>query len=913
MTTSGSLGLALNNAVSGLRVNQQSLAVLSQNIANVNTDGYSRQVVQQSANYIAGVGSGVNIDDITRKIDVYLQRSTISQGSTNATSQTISNYYDRLQALIGQPGSENSIDEFITTFTNSLQQLSNNPDALANRSNTVNAANILAQQISGLASGIEDLRLQADGDITAAVRTVNQTLDQLSDLNDAIATAKGIGNSTAGLLDQRDQLLKTLSSNLDITVNYDNAGRVNVTTTSGAALIEGGVRHQLQYNPVQSANTFVEGGNINALTVLTYNSNNQPIGTPITLISGGQSENVTSRLTSGNINGLQQLRDNILPQVLSQLDELANGLRNSVNAIQNAGSGFPPAASLTGQRAVDPTALINWSGNVRIAVVNNDGSPLSSFYPDENFTGIRPLNLDLTSLNSGAGQGIPTTQSILDAINDHFRAPGPKVRLGDLNNIRLASQTSTLPSGAPSLFNFDLDIENISANLAPVFVTGVTVLDSGGANITNLTQGPPSVTLSATNTYTTTAGQSTVDVSLQNLPPGLAVGDTIYLGAPSVANVNGIPAANLTGYFTVSAITGNSVTIDSGVVAGAGPAVSDATPATAYGAYTKILGGQQLRTSATPLQVDLSAAAASPYYDITLNVGTVDGTGAVRTSQIIYRVFNNASNLTNDRYSATAANGNGTLVQPQTTQDALRAILVDADGNELPKFNGAYGNQPGFIKLIAADGAGIAIDSLDSSQNGLASTVGDIGTGYGFSQYFGLNNFFDTNGPTATGDTLRNSAINLKVQDRLLGNPNLLSTGALVLQKQPAAGTNLPPQYTYVRYAGDNSIAQQFAKLSTTGVTFGAAGGLASSTISIASYSSQILSFQASKATAATSEAANAKTLLDGFTTRQNATSGVNLDEELANTITYQNAYAATARVITIVNQLYDSLLQSIQ
>ncbi|MFM9891153.1 MAG: flagellar hook-associated protein FlgK [Rickettsiales bacterium] len=913
MTNAGSLGLALNNAVSGLRVNQQSLAVLSQNIANVNTEGYSRQVVQQSANYIAGVGSGVNIDDITRKIDVYLQRSSISQGSTTASSQTVSSYYDRLQSLIGQPGASNSIDEYITTFFNSLQQLANNPDTLANRSNTVNGANILAQQISGLAYNIQDLRLQADNDITAAVRTVNQTIDQLSNINDAIATAKGVGNSTAGLLDQRDQLLKTLSENFDITVNYEDSGRVNVTTGSGAALVEGGIRHQLQYIPAQSSNAFIQGTNLNALTVLTLNTKNEQIGTPVTLIGTGQSENVTSRLTSGKLNGLQQLRDNILPQVLSQLDELANGLRNSVNAIQNAGSGYPPANSLTGERALDPTAPINFSGVVRIATVNNNGSPLTSFYADENYTGIRPLNLDLGALNSGSGQGAPSTQAIIDEINDHFKAPGPKVKLGDLNNIRLASDTAILPSGAPSLFNFDLDIENISSSLAPVFVTGVTVLNSVGTNITSLTQNAPNVTLSTSNTYTTTAGLSTVDVNLQTLPAGLAVGDTIYLGAPSAPSINGIPAANLTGYFTVSAITGNSVTIDSGVIAGVGPAVSDATPATAYGAYAKVVGGQQIRTSNSQFQVDLTAGAGSPYYDITLDVGTVDSTGAVRTSQITYRVNNNTSNLYNDRYTATAANGNGTIVLPQTTQDALRAILVDADGNELPKFNGVYGNQPGYLKLIAADGAGVAIDSLDSSQNGLTNVVGDIGTGYGFSQYFGLNNFFESNGPTATGDTLHNSAINLKVQDRLLNNANLVSTGSLTLQKQPPAGSTLPPQYTYLRYAGDNTIAQKLAQLSTAGVSFQAAGGLASSTISIGSYSSQILSFQASQASASTAEADNAKTLLDGFTTKQNATSGVNLDEELANTITYQNAYAATARVITIVNQLYDSLLQAIQ
>ena len=67
-----SLTLALNNALSGLRVNQQSLAVLAQNIANANTEGYTRKVVDQSSVVIDGVGSGVRVDDISRKVDQFL-------------------------------------------------------------------------------------------------------------------------------------------------------------------------------------------------------------------------------------------------------------------------------------------------------------------------------------------------------------------------------------------------------------------------------------------------------------------------------------------------------------------------------------------------------------------------------------------------------------------------------------------------------------------------------------------------------------------------------------------------------------------------------------------------------------------------------------------------------------------------
>lgn len=913
MTASASLGLALNNAVSGLRVNQQSLAVLSQNISNVNTDGYSRQVVQQSANYVEGIGSGVKIDDIVRKVDKYLQRSVQSQGSTNATAQTVSDYYSRLQSLIGQPGAQNSVDAYITTFFNSLQALTATPDTPSLRSNAINTANTLAQNISGTANHIEDLRFQADRDISDLVSSTNQTIDQLTALNDTIAKAKGLGNPTAGLLDERDRLLRSLASNLDVNVTYNESGGVNVVTGSGISLVEGGIRHQLRYDPAQSVDTLTSDGTLNALTVVTYDASGKQTGTPQVLITAGASSAVSSRISSGKLAGLQQIRDTVLPQVLDQLDQLASRLRDNVNKVQNSGSGFPPATSLTGQRLTDPSTPINWTGAIRLAVVKPDGSPAQAGYADENYTGKRPLLLTLSTLDSGFGQGTPTTQSIIDEINNHFAAPSPKVELGNLNNIQLASNTSLLPSGAPSLFTFDLDAENISAYNAPTFVTGITVKDSGGTNITSVTQGPPSVTLSTTNTYTSTAGLSTVDVALATLPTGLSVGDTIYLGAPSVPGVNGIPAANLTGYFKVTAIAGTTVTVDSGVIAGPGGPVSDATPATAYGAYATIGAGAQQRTTANgKLQVDLSGNIATPYYDVTLDVGTVDQNGVAQTSQITYRVFNNAQNLLNDRYSATAATGSGTIVPPQTTQDTLRAIMVDKDGNELPKVNGIYGNTQGYLKLIATNGNSVVIDSLDSQQLGLSTVPSDTGTGYGFSHYYGLNNFFESNAETLTGETVHNSAIKLKVQQRLLDNSNLLSTGALVLQNQPPAGSTLKPQYTYVRYAGDNTTVQALANLGTDAVSFDAAGGLPSSSISLTSYTGQLLGHISSQSTAATATAATAQSLYDGFKSRSDAVSGVNLDEELANTITYQNAYSATARIVTVVNAMYDSLLQAI-
>lgn len=908
-----SLGLALNNALTGLRVNQQSIAVLSQNIANVNTLGYSRQVINQSAVNVNGQGSGVRIDDIVRKVDQYLQRSVQTQGSNNAANQTVDAYFQRLQGLLGRPGAANSIDNFVTSFFNSLQQLAETPETNSLKSNAVASASLLSSQLANLSQNTNDLRFEADREIANVVATINGSLDRLRSINDALNQASSLGQSTAGLLDNRDRELLTISENLDITTSFSSSGTVSITTNNGAALLEDGVRYQLRYSQASAVTVFSNDLPVNALQVVAFNAAGQEVGSPTTLISSGTGSQVTTNITSGKLYALQQVRDQRFTGILDQLDSLASRLRDNVNALHNRGAGFPPATSFTGDRELRPSSASNWTGSVRISVLRSDGQSVSSGYADETYTGIRPLRLDLAALNSGQGNGRPSLQAIVDEINNHFGPPGNKVTLGNLNNIQIASDTNVLPSGAPPLFNFDLDLDNISDQSARVFVTGITVTDDTAANITNVTQGAPATTIQPLNSYTTVAGLPDVTLNLassQNLVPG----DRIFLGAPS-GPVNGIPAANLTGFFTVTSVVGNAVTITAGANATITGSVNDPANVSALGAYDTIAPGVKDRTrDRGELQVDFSGNPGSAFYDITLNVSVIDDQGNISSAPVTYRVNNNESNLLNQRYDVQSAGAPASVVLPGTSQQSLRAVLVDANGVELPTLNGRYIEGPAFLKLIGGNSSesyGVAIDELDSRQVGDPDAVPpDSGTNRGFSHYFGLNNFFASNLPTSTGDTVKGSAANLRVQERLIDNPSLISTGRLV-QQQPSASTNNRPVYTFVRFAGDNSNIQALASFNATRVSFDAIGGLPATEQSLQGYSSEILGFVSQRTAEAEDNANNTQLLLDGFTSRLNSESGVNLDEELANTITFQNAYSATARIITTVNRLYEDLLNA--
>lgn len=909
-----SLTLALNNALSGLIINQQAIGVLSNNIANVNTEGYSKQYANQSAVVVNGIGSGVRLDDVTRKIDKYLQRSVQTQSSAYNSAQSLDDYYQRLQALLGQPGSGNSIDVYMTNFFNQMQQLAESPEITSIKSNTISSAATLAKQLSTLSANVYDLRYEADRDISDAVNEVNASLNRLHDINASIRQGAALKQSTASLLDQRDAELSKLSQYMNVSTSFDASGAVSVVAGDGITLVEDGVRHQLTYTRSPSVDALVQNSPFSALQVNSINDSGQVVGNPQVLISGGTSDEVVSHVPAGKLSGLQQIRDTKFPALLDQLDMLASRLRDSINTIHNKGAGFPPASSLTGERQVRATDQYQWSGNVRIAVLGQDGKPAPSTYSDEQYSGgIRPLTLDLANLDSGQGKGKPTLQSIIDEINNHFGAPGNKAELGNINNIQLASDNSRLPSGAPSLFNFDLDLENISQGSASVFVTGVTVLDDTSTNITNVTQTAPSIALDPAATYQTTTGLPDVTITLAS-NPGLQVGQTIYLGAPS-APVNGIPAAALTGFFTVTAVSGNTVTFTAGASATATGTVADASGVTMMPPYDNIAAGVQQRTQDQgELQVDLSANSSSRYYDITVNVSVLDDQGVIHTAPITYRVNNNENGILNKRYDTTAVGGAGTLVVPSSSQESLRAIMVDADGNELPKINGKYVDSPGYLKLVGAnygDQFTVAIDELDSAQLGKPDgDPAEDGTNWGFSHYFGLNNFFTSNGEgTLTGETLTNSAYNLTVDERLLNNANLISTGTLA-QVPASTATRNNTVYTYAIYAGDNSSIQALSKLSTDIVSFDYAGGLPPAQESLQGYVSDVLGSISQQSSQATDDANSAKVLFDGFTSKANSVSGVNLDEELANTVVYQNAYSATARVVTTVNQMYDDLLK---
>ena len=906
-----SLTLALNNALSGLRLNQQALALTSHNLSNANVEGYSRQEIDSSARYTGGQLNGVQIDGISRKVDTYLQSSIRTYSAVAGRTEAISEYMDRMQIILGEPGDVNSLDEYMTSFFNDLQNLAETPERSSFRESTVNSGVSLAREISTLADSLEQFRYDADIDIKNSVVRVNDILESISSLNIAINNAVALGNSTAGFEDQRDLLLEELSEYLSVDTYVLDTGEMHIYTRNGTSLLDDRV-YSLSYENVESKETFIDDGEIHNLEVVVVDINGQIVSTQGDLIGSGVEGDITSTLREGRIEGLRELRDVILPQTLAQVDELAATIRDVFNAIHNDGSSYPGADELTGDRLLSAGDKTEWSGGLMIAVLNEDGTPAFSRYDDEQYTGTRPLNLDLTFLDSGFGTGYPTTQTIIDEINNHFGPAPIKTSLGNLNNIQLVSDINAMPD-VPPIFSFDFDLENISNLPADFFVTGMTVLDDGGVDITSINTPPPEVTLDAVNTFNTVNGS--VDVIVNASSHGLAEGQRIYINDPAVA-INGITGAAMQGFYEVTNVTNNSFQIQVSTAATATGGVSVASQTSSVAWDTVEAGDERRIRDAGVVELDLLGNAGSSYYDITFNMAVDDGAGAVsdiKVSQVTYRIHNNKTALLNDRYNSTAELGDAERIAPNTSTEYLIAKMVDENGVELLKNNGVYtSNKQGFLKLETSDGLKLVIESQDSKQLGVINqTPTEEGTGRGFSHYFGLNNFFQNNGQTLTGDVLTGSAINLQVDDRFLGNANLISLGHLEQSNQPV-GEDAKALYTYERYISNNEIVQQLAGLKNESITFAAAGGLGLTTQDFIGYISDILANNSAQSASAFSDNKNANILLQGFAERADSFSGVNVDEEMANTILYQQAYNASARIISVSSEMFDSLLSAI-
>jgi flagellar hook-associated protein 1 FlgK len=310
----GTLGSALNISVQAMLADEAALSTTSNNIANANTPGYSRQTANfaeaPSVEYGGQTfGTGVEISSITS------QQSGVLQMLLNHDTQQQSQYtsylttMQQVQTLFNET-SGNGLQSSITAFFNSLQQLSTDPSNTTYRQTVLSSAQNLAQTFNTASANLTSLQQNADTSVTQSVNEANSLLPQIAQLNSQVSSAEATGQNAGTFLDQRNQLINQLSGLVGVSEIDAGNGNITVTTSNGAPLVVGNKSFQLttQPDPTTGFEQVYSQGN-----------------------------NITSTITGGALGGAIQARDTTIPSVLSSLDSLASNLESSFNTVNQAG------------------------------------------------------------------------------------------------------------------------------------------------------------------------------------------------------------------------------------------------------------------------------------------------------------------------------------------------------------------------------------------------------------------------------------------------------------------------------------------------------------------------------------------------------------------------------------------------
>lgn len=330
----GGLFAALGIGISGMQAHQIAMRITGQNIANVNTEGYSRQradlIGRDPVNlgYIGAIGRGVDVGDIIQMRDEFLDVLYRTENSHLWQSRTERNYLARVEDAFLEP-SDVGLSTLLDGFFTSLQDLATNPESQPIRAAVVASARTLVDSFRGVTDRLDDLRTDANNAIKDQVGQINNLSEQIADLNRRIVDFESGTAKANDLRDRRAYLLDQLSRITAITVTEDKAGAVTVET-GGMDIVRG-----VFYDDIEAV----------------VDPSLDPIRNDFVKIVHSRS-GTDMTITGGELYGLLNVRDNTLPTIETDLNDLANTLIAEFNKIHSQGNGLNGFTSLTSDNFV---------------------------------------------------------------------------------------------------------------------------------------------------------------------------------------------------------------------------------------------------------------------------------------------------------------------------------------------------------------------------------------------------------------------------------------------------------------------------------------------------------------------------------------------------------------------------------
>ena len=327
---------------------QRALGTVSNNIANVATDGYSRQDVNLQANPVSKVGNiylgtGVIVDGVKRQYDAFTEANLRNSNSDLASQEPMVNYANRVIDVLG--GQSTGLTTAIDQFFNSARDLSSDPASTVLRGSFVRDAEGLASRFGELSSQLDMVQSETDQAVQSSVSAMNTIFGELANVNKQLTKVQTEVAQPPDLLDQRDKLLKDLSTYAHVNTSFTINGTVTVSLGSSI-----------------NQDVVVNG---NASKLISSVANPDSPGKNNLVLDQYGSPSTLTGITSGKLAGLLAFQEQVLGTTRSALDNLATTLTNEINTVHEQGIdgyGKPGGALFT----VDASAS-SVAGGIKVA------------------------------------------------------------------------------------------------------------------------------------------------------------------------------------------------------------------------------------------------------------------------------------------------------------------------------------------------------------------------------------------------------------------------------------------------------------------------------------------------------------------------------------------------------------------
>lgn len=370
---------------SGLFASKQSLETTGHNIANANTEGYSRQRVVQTTNVPVArfgnvEGTGVRTMGNERIHDEFVEKRLSSHISQHEFSKERANRLEQVENIFNEVDNE-GLNNIMNRFYNAFRDLANQPENEAVRSVVRDTATLIVNDIRRIRSTLDDISSTIDRNLQKNVTDINSHIGRISRLNKEIVKLENIGGQSGDLRDQRDSAIRDLSQFFELSTYQDNKGNYVVAAKNVGTLVAGGSVQELAIGPVEADKA----------------GNNMPGAVEI-YFKDRTAEPVSKNFKGGTLSSILQVRNEDIKKLRDNIDNLTFDFANSVNSIHRRG-------------------FVN-----RPVEVNADGS-VAAFDPKGATTNLDFFKVGPTSRN--ASQFIDLSDEVKDDLNNIATALTP--------------------------------------------------------------------------------------------------------------------------------------------------------------------------------------------------------------------------------------------------------------------------------------------------------------------------------------------------------------------------------------------------------------------------------------------------------------------------------------------------------